>query len=149
MNADHTLVRAFASGDGRPQAVDTNSLAKSLKTELLAVDAAAGKVRLAFAPGAEFLQGKGVVQGGIVGTMLDFAVAFAVLAKLPVERTAATASLSVNFLSAAQAGRFVAEASVDRLGGRLAYASAKLFRADDEQTPVATASGVMAVFDAR
>jgi uncharacterized protein (TIGR00369 family) len=149
MNPDHALVRDFLNGDRRPVRVNTNPLAQSLKTELIAADGEAGAVSLAFEPGAEFLQGRAVVQGGIVSAMLDFAAAFAVLAKLPIERTAATACLSINFLSAAHAGRFIAHARIDRLGSRLAYISARLEREGDENALIATASAVMAVSEQR
>ena len=46
-------------------------------------DVATGTVRLAFQPGQQFVQGRGVVQCGIVGMMLDFATAFAALRGCP------------------------------------------------------------------
>ncbi|MBV8512799.1 MAG: PaaI family thioesterase, partial [Xanthobacteraceae bacterium] len=102
----------------------------------------------AFEPGREFLQGNGVVQGGIVTAMLDMTAAFAVLATLPDDRTAATASLTVSFLSAVRPGPLLATGLVERAGRRLIFARAQLESAPDG-TLLATASVVMSVLEMR
>jgi len=147
MNPDHALLLDFirATAGASPSApwpVHSNALAQDLGTTLMAADAEAGTLTLGFAPGARFVQGNGAVQGGIVTAMLDFAAAFVVLMKLPPERAAVTAALDVQFLRAARAGQFVAEARIKRLGATLAFASAELRGVDDDAV-CAAASAVL------
>lgn len=148
MNPDHALLLDFAARPaGAPVAITTNPLAMDLGAVLLAADARAGTLSLAFTPDARFVQGNGAVQGGIVAAMLDFATAFAVLLQLPPERSAVTAELNLQFMRAAGAGRFIAHARVRRCGGRLAFAAADLVRADDETKLIASATATLPLLD--
>lgn len=143
MNADYRLIVEFLAGSRTPVAIQSSPLAAALKAHLLDADAS-GKSALCFEPPDHFIQGARVLQGGTVATMLDFALAFAVLAALPPERTCTTASLTTNFLKAAAPGKYVARGTVDRLGTSVAFSSAVLTRADNEQI-VATATAVMPI----
>lgn len=147
-NPDQALLYRFLADPSTPLPFDGNRLATALGGVLLAADPAAGTARLHFRPGLEFLQGNEVIQGGAIGTMLDFAMAFAVLAGLPPELTAATASLAVSFLAAAPAGDYVADGVVERRGKRLAFARGEL-RPADGGPPVASATSVLAILGAR
>lgn len=147
MNSDHAFLQQFQSGDRKPALVTSNPLARLLRAQLLEVDAS-GRAVLSFEPPKDFLQGAGVLQGGAVATMLDFALAFAALAALPPERTLATASLTVNLMKAAPPGKYLARGTVERLGSQVIFATASLQREDNAQT-VATASAVMPVVQAR
>jgi uncharacterized protein (TIGR00369 family) len=140
MNPDQALLQRFA---GVPLAVDSNPLAAALDCRLLALDRMAGVVRLSFNPGPQFVQGRGVVQGGIVSTMLDFAAAFAALAVLSDGQTAATATMTANFQGAVQAGTLTAAGMVERAGKRLIFTRAQLF--GDSDRLLATATSVMSV----
>lgn len=147
MNPDHALLLDFlrattGASPVAPWPVHTNALARELGATLIAADAEAGTLTLGFEPDARFVQGNGAVQGGIVTAMLDFAAAFVVLMKLPPERAAVTAALDVQFMRAARAGRFVADARLRRAGATLAFAEAALRRAD-EREPCACASAVL------
>ena len=147
MNPDHALLLDFLRATTgasaiAPWPVHSNALAQELGTTLIAADAEAGTLTLGFAPGARFVQGNGAVQGGIVTAMLDFAAAFVVLMKLPPERAAVTAALDVQFLRAARAGKFIAKASIKRLGATLAFAGAEL-RSVDDGALCASASAVL------
>lgn len=149
MNPDHALLLEFARSPQRePAVIMTNPLARDLGASLVAADAGAGTLRVAFEPDARFVQGNGAVQGGIVAAMLDFATAFAVLLQLPLERSAVTAALDLQFLRAARAGRFVAAARVRKLGATLAFASADLMREGDD-VPIASATATLPVLAAR
>jgi uncharacterized protein (TIGR00369 family) len=143
-NADQLLLAEFMAGSGEPVPVACNPLAAALNAQLLEADAS-GKIALSFEPPETFIQGTHVLQGGAVATMLDFAIAFAVLAALPPDRSCATASLTTNFMKPAAPGKYIARGTVDRLGSQVAFGSAVLQRADTNQT-VATASAVMPVF---
>ena len=110
---------------------------------MLSLDRAAGVVRLSFNPGPQFVQGRGVVQGGIVSTMLDFAAAYAALAILPEGQTAATATITVNFQGVVRAGLVNATGTVERAGKRLIFTRAQIF--GDGDRVLAAATAVMSV----
>lgn len=143
-NPDHALIRAFLAGDGAPRPFDANPLACALAAQLLSADAREGSVRVGFTPGAQFLQGNGCVQGGIVAAMLDFALALAVMTRLTADQSHSTASMSVDFLRPTRVGRYMAEGRIQRMGSRLAFAVAHL-SLDDTAETVATATGVMSL----
>lgn len=147
MNPDHQLLLDLVQGKlAIPVRVESNPLALDLAATLLAVDAKQATLQMAFLPGERFVQGNGVVQGGMVSAMLDFATAFAVLMQLPIQASAATAALDVQFLRAVPAGqRLLAQARVRRLGGRLAFASADLLADGPDGALLATATATLAV----
>ena len=120
----------------------SNPLARDLSAELLEADAAQGTAVLAFAASARFVQGAQVLQGGIIATLLDFAMAFAAHARLaPEERAFATATLTVNLLRAAPPGRYLARGRIVRAGTRVMFAEAEL--ASESGASVARATAVM------
>lgn len=153
MNTDRDLVLELLGGGRVPAPLTSNPLARELDGAVLALAAERGEAVLAFTPPERFAQGAGVLQGGIVTAMLDFAMAFAAHARLgPAERTFATASLSANFLRPASPGRYIARGRIVRAGRRLLFAEADLIAARGEPSdradaadrePVATASAVM------
>lgn len=130
-NPDQVLIHRFFAQGEQPLAFDANPMAVALGTQLLHVDRSAKRVELAFAPQALFVQGTGVIQGGAVTAMLDFAMAFACLAALPGEASCATVNLNTSFLRAAPQGTYLASGVVERLARQLAFARAELRRADD------------------
>ena len=146
MNPDQALLKRFLADPATALAIDSNPLGSALRAKLL--ERKGDTLQIAFEPGREFLQGNGVVQGGIVTAMLDMTAAFAVLATLPDDRTAATASLTVSFLSAVRPGPLLATGLVERAGRRLIFARAQLESAPDG-TLLATASVVMSVLEMR
>lgn len=143
-NPDQALIHRFIEGSGRPMPFDANPMARALGTELRAADLAAGTVTLAFEPDPLFIQGTGVIQGGALTAMLDFAMAFATLAQLPVGASCATVNLNTAFLRPAPRGRYLAHGEVERRGRQLAFTHARLVREDDGQT-VATATSTLAL----
>ena len=143
MNADRALVLEFLRNGGRPAAIASNPLARDLAAHILALDAELGTAVLAFAPPERFVQGAGVLQGGIVATLLDFAMAFAAHARLArEERAFSTATLNVALLRPAPPGRYLAKGTIVRAGGRLFYAEADL-TAEAGGESIARASALM------
>lgn len=126
--------------------LDANPALVSLDAVL--VEGEPGNLRLRFEAPQSSTQGNGVVSGGTLASMLDIAMAMAVLSVLPPGRTCATTSLTVNMISSAQAGSFQARASVDRNGRSVAFARADLYDADGQRL-LATASSSLALFDER
>lgn len=147
MNTDRALVLQFLQGDRTPTAINSNPLARDLGGVILDLDAAQGIALLAFEPLSRFLQGARVIQGGIIATMLDFAVAYAAHARLPADKSFATATLTVNLRKAALPGRHLLRGRIDRVGARLIFASADM-SADGAPDIIASASAVMAVLPA-
>jgi uncharacterized protein (TIGR00369 family) len=150
VNPDRVLVAQFLHGSREPVALASNPLARDLNGSLLQLDEAAGVALLAFEPAARFLQGAQLLQGGILATLLDFAMAFAGHAKLAAAGSPqgfATASLTVHLLRPAPAARYLARGRIVRLGGKLAFAEAHLSQEGDER-PYATATAVLALLDA-
>jgi uncharacterized protein (TIGR00369 family) len=141
-NPDQTLIHQFENGSA-PLAINSNPFANAIAAQLLHVDREAGRIELAFAPNSSFTQGAGVVQGGIVCAMLDFAMAFAVLARLPPGETATTVNINVSYLRAAAEGRLLATGGIDRVGKTMAFAHARLTAPDG--TLLATANSTLAV----
>lgn len=142
MNKDRDLVHSLLNGDRTPVPITSNPLARELSGSILRLDSAQGTATLAFEPPERFVQGVQILQGGIVATMLDFAVAFAVWTKLPAGKSFATATLTVSLLKPAAPGGYVATGKVVRIGSKVIFATADLTTQD---SLVATASAVMAV----
>ncbi|MEO6341096.1 MAG: PaaI family thioesterase [Caulobacteraceae bacterium] len=144
MNPDHTAILEFLSGDGAPLPLTFAPFIKALGTEILGVDVGAGVVTLGFQPGDEFLQGLNVIQGGIVTSMLDFAMAFAGLSRVVEGTHFGTVSMTTNFMRPVTPGRYVCRGRVIRQGARMIFADAELMKAGEDRA-VAAASGVMAI----
>lgn len=138
----HPILQAFLNLG--PPLKMTDALAASLNGEILQMDPGAGRAVLAFAPDARFLQGGGVIHGGIVTTLLDYAMALAAFTRLTPGRSFATVSLTSHFLRPVLPGRHLARATLDRMGARMIFASASLVREGDE-SPAATGTAVMAM----
>ena len=145
MNPDQALLKRYLAHPHTELAIDSNPLAVALRARFLGRDD--GSIRLGFDPSREFLQGNGVVQGGIVAAMLDLTAAFTSLATLREGQTAATASLSVSFQAAVHAGPLIGTGVVERAGRRLIFARAQLQSADGGEL-LASANTVMSVLEA-
>ena len=143
MGDDHHPIYAAFLASGGPLAM-TGPLAEALKGVVMEMDPAAGVAAVAFEPGGQFLQGAGVIQGGMVGVMLDYAMAVAAFARLTRGRSFGTVSLTTHFLKPALPGPHLAKARLDRMGARMIFASAELYKHGSE-SPVATATAVMAI----
>ncbi len=147
MNTDRALVLQFLQGGRKPLAITSNPLAHDLRGELLELDTERGTAVLAFEPPPQFMQGARVLQGGIVTTLLDFAMAFAAHAvHAAAERVFSTAALNVSLLRPAPPGRYLARGHIVRNGRHLLFAEAELTAEADGKT-VATASAVMPLSD--
>jgi len=140
-NPDRRALEAFMNGDGAPVPMDSSPLLSALGCRI--EGAGEGWVRLSFTPGAQHVQGNGVVAGGIVATMLDFALAFAGLTNCKTDESAASIGLNVSFLAPVRAETLIVHASLASSGYRIAQAEAKL--SDLESRTLATATGALAV----
>lgn len=155
------MLELLRSGQG-PVALTSNPLAEDLGGHLIELDTERRSALLSFEPPARYTQGAGVLQGGAIAMLLDFAMAFAAYT-VPAarERSFATATLAVNLLRPAPPGRYLARGHIVRAGRRLLFAEGSLVAAEDPHTsakgslggelgrvdPVATASAVMPFTD--
>ncbi|MDB5862123.1 MAG: acyl-CoA dehydrogenase [Ramlibacter sp.] len=134
-NPDRDLVeRAMQSP--LPLAVATSAFAVELAAQIL--QAAPGDIRLGFTAGERFTQATGALQGGAVAAMLDFGLAFAALSRLKEGESAATLSLTIDFLRPALPGPYEVQARVVRGGRRVTYAQANLLLPTGELVATAT-----------
>lgn len=85
----------------------------------------------------------GVVHGGVQTSLLDVSMAGAVNTLLEEGEVCATASMTIDFMRPAKAGRLRALGRVARRGRTTAFPSSELFDADGNL--VARASGVWAI----
>lgn len=142
---ERALVRQAIAQKLADLPVTTNPLAIALNMRIL--EARDGWMRIGYRPSEGFTQGNGVVQGGIISAMLDFAMIFAAFSKVPVEATVATVSQTTNYFRPAFIGELLVEAELEKAGRTLINARASLFDAD--KTLLASASAPIAVITAR
>jgi uncharacterized protein (TIGR00369 family) len=136
-HAERALVRRVIDQQLIDVPVTTNPLAIALHMRLLA--AQDGRVRLGFTVGDAFTQGNGVVQGGIVSAMLDFAMSFAAFSMVPASATVTTVAQTTNYFRPARSGEFTVEAELEKVGRTLINARASLRGPDGVLLASATA----------
>jgi uncharacterized protein (TIGR00369 family) len=84
--------------------------------------------------GERHLNHRGAAQGGLLATLVDFAIGRAIGAGADGDMEAATVSLTTDYLGAAREGDWVeARTRVERLGGTLAFADCSLRVGDSEK----------------
>ncbi len=100
----------------------------SATLEFYLVGASERFARFECMPSERLLNPMGTLHGGVMSTLLDSAMAAAVLSALDAATAYTTAQLSVNLTRAGtlKSGRLVAEGRVVHLGGKLATAEGKL-----------------------
>ncbi|MGB7404810.1 MAG: PaaI family thioesterase [Pacificimonas sp.] len=102
-----------------------------LNMKALAVDSAAGTVRMQFDIGEGFSNPNGTVQGGIVAAMLDDAAAYSAIAKSGRKIFVPTLEMKVSFFRPVMMGRLYADGRCVKLGRTIAYMEADLSNEDD------------------
>ncbi len=144
-NPDQIALQQFARDPATPVTFSANPLARAMGTRVLNLDADTGLITLQFDPDGVFVQGAGVLQGGAISAMLDFAMAFAVLAVLPAGQSCTTANANVAFLRAAPRGRYVAVGEIIRRGRQLAFTRSRLFASGTPEQIIASATSTLAI----
>jgi len=104
-----------------------------------------GLVRMALTPQEFHLHGGGVVHGGILATLLDSAMAAAIMTQLPKGQRLTTVQLGMNIIRRVKTGEgdIVAEGRLHHLGRRTATASASLRAADGQLVAEGTTTCVV------
>lgn len=145
MSPNQVIVLRVIESAREPEAFPSDPLASALGARLVAADRARGTAHLEFTPGQTFLQGEGVVQGGAVTSMLDFAAACAAMAVLEPGARCATVSLTTSFLRPVLAGTCLVIGVVERRARTLVFARASLTEPGENGRTLASAVAVMAV----
>lgn len=138
---ERALVRLAIENGTADFMIDTNPLSVALGMRLLRVSM--GEASASFTVGEPFLQGNGVVQGGIVSAMLDFAMVFAAFSRIPVEASLASISQTTNFFRPVFSGEVFTEGSLEKVGRSVINARAVL--KDKEGVLLASATAPLAV----
>ena len=120
--------------------------AAALGACLVRADAQGSRIELGFELAEHFIQGAGVIQGGVLATMLDLALQSVAWHALPPGRSPGRAALHVSLLRACQAGPVRAEAVIERAGRSVVFAQARLFNPQGQC--LATGSAAMPVREA-
>ena len=110
------------------KAVDTVPYAHLLGIEL--DDISEGVATLGLDVRKELKQNHGVVHGGAIASLIDTAMAFAIITLLSPREKVTTVDLTVSYLRPLTKGRITARARVVRSGRRLFVVSADVFRDD-------------------
>ncbi|MBN8490861.1 MAG: PaaI family thioesterase [Burkholderiales bacterium] len=145
MSPNQAIVLQMAESPGHALPFPADPLASALGARLMAVEPGRGEIRLDFEPGRTFLQGEGVVQGGAVSAMLDFATACAAMSVLRPGQDCATVTLTTSFLRPVPAGPCHVHAQVEKHGRTTVFARASLSEPGDGGRTLATAVAVLAV----
>ena len=88
----------------------------------------------------------GVAQGGFVAGWIDAAMAHAVMAKFGFDRVPISLELKVSYFAPANPGRVLAEAWIEKAGGRTLFAEGRLTTLDGKV--LAKASSTISLIDA-
>ncbi len=110
------------------KAVTTVPFARLLGIELDEVGK--GTATLGLSVRKELTQNHGVVHGGAIASLLDTAIAFAIISLLSPAEKVTTVDLTISYVRPLTIGRMTARAKVVRSGRRLFVASADLFDQD-------------------
>lgn len=120
-----------------------SAASQALGTELLAYDAEAGWVDLAFNATDGLLNKWGAVQGGMLAAMLDDALSLAAGLKLDWGQIVPSLEIKVSYIAPAKPGRLLARAEIVKRGRSVIFTEARLTDADGAL--LATASGTSSV----
>jgi acyl-CoA thioesterase len=104
---------------------ETNHFPRLLGIEI--DDIQPGRARLSVEVRKELLQLQGVMHGGAIASLIDTAVAFAIIGASDSDSRFTTVEMKVNYLSAIRGGRVIADARLIRDGRRIVVAECDVF----------------------
>ena len=127
--------------------LEDTPVAAMLGARPISRDAGSGAFRICFEGRDEFCNMLGVLQGGIVTTMLDMAMSFAAIARIGPEFRVPTLEMKTTFLAPARPGRLIGEGWPVRTGKTICFVEGRLL--DPDGALLATASSTARVWRAR
>lgn len=110
------------------KALDSVPYARLLGIELQEISP--GSATLRFRVRKKLKQNHGVVHGGAIASLIDTAMALAILSALPTGERITTVSLTISYLRPLTAGEVTATAKIVRSGRRLITVTADVFAHD-------------------
>lgn len=137
-NSDRALLERLISKGDTDVPLEMTHRLKEFGARL--VKGEPGIIELIFQVPETTTQGNGVVSGGDLTTMLDYAMAYAVLSKLKYGKTCATTSITVNMQSAAKPSLMRVVGTVDRVGRQVAFARSEIYDIEDRLIANSTAT---------
>jgi uncharacterized protein (TIGR00369 family) len=108
----------------------SNEVAKMIGMEL--VDLAPGEATISVMMRDQLRQPQGVLHGGITATLIDTAMAFAIITRLAEGEKATTIDLTVHYLRPHISGEVTCTAKVVRAGKRIITVSADAMNAENK-----------------
>ncbi|ABQ34495.1 PaaI family thioesterase [Bradyrhizobium sp. BTAi1] len=114
--------------------------ARLLGWRLLDARPADGWIKIGFDGKPEFCNPAGLIQGGLLASMLDDTMGPAVFIRTEGRLYTTTVSMTVNYLAPAQPGPIVGEARVLQLGKTIAFMEGRLTSGDGVLIATASAS---------
>ena len=109
------------------KAAESVPYARLLGIEVLNVGP--GVAELSFEIREDLMQNHGVVHGGAIASLIDTAMAFAIISVLSPKQKVTTVDLTVNYLRPLTHGKVTAVAKVVKAGKRIIVVSAEVFDA--------------------
>src|SRR5262249_18566719 len=107
------------------QKFEINHFARHLGFELELVEP--GHARIGVEVTRDLIQLSGVMHGGAIASLIDTAVAFAIVGSSDADSRFTTVELKINYLSSIRGGRATADARVIRNGRRIIVAESDVF----------------------
>lgn len=117
------------------EVLHTNPFAQMIGMRL--IDIRAGEATIRIEMRDELRQPHGLLHGGVTATLIDTAMAFAVITELAENEKASTVDLTVHYLRPHTAGAFSCTARIIRAGKRLLTVAADVF--NEQEKLIATA----------
>lgn len=103
-----------------------------------------GEVEIALMLKDHHLNPGGIIHGGVIASLLDIAIGFALRTRLSVEFAHVTTQLQINYLKPCRSGRVTAIGTAVHQGRRTGYGEATL--TDDRDRMLARGSGSFLIF---
>ncbi len=138
-NPDVVALREFLA-DPVPRSMESSPLLVALAARLEAWHAERKELTMRFSPDGMFRQGAGLIQGGAVASMLDFAMVFAAMAVLSGRHAAVTTSLTTNLIGTGSTPEVIVRGRVLRAGRGAIFSEGDMF---SDARLVATASATL------
>lgn len=113
-------------------------ISKLLQQQILHHDAEKATIRVQFQAGAELCNPAGVVQGGILASMLDDALGSLTFLTAKENEFTPTLEFKVSFLRAASPGQFIVEGQIIKKGKNVFFVEGQLY--DSNNSKIATMS---------
>ena len=130
-----------------PCLLEDTPVAAMLGARPISCDAGSGAFRIGFEGKDAFCNMLGVLQGGMVTTMLDMAMSFAAIARIGPEFRVPTLEMKTTFLAPARPGRLIGEGWPVRTGKTICFMEGRLM--DGDGALLATATATARVWRAR